>query len=41
MADPDRRRDDLRLTVTMAEPGPEDADRLALVVALGTQTLVD
>ncbi|GAA2331380.1 helix-turn-helix transcriptional regulator [Dactylosporangium salmoneum] len=33
--------DDLRITVYTAEPGTEDADRLALAVVLGTQTLVD
>lgn len=32
--------DDLRLMVYTAEPGTEDADRLALAVVLGTQTLV-
>jgi transcriptional regulator with XRE-family HTH domain len=32
--------DDLRITVYTAEPGTEDADRLALAVVLGTQTLV-
>ena len=33
--------DDLRILVYTAEPGTEDADRLALAVVLGTQTLVD
>jgi transcriptional regulator with XRE-family HTH domain len=33
--------DDLRITVYTAEPGTEDADRLALAVVLGTQSLVD
>jgi transcriptional regulator with XRE-family HTH domain len=33
--------DDLRITVYTAEPGTEDADRLALAVVLGTQTLVE
>jgi transcriptional regulator with XRE-family HTH domain len=33
--------DDLRITVYTAEPGTEDADRLALAVVLGTQALVD
>jgi transcriptional regulator with XRE-family HTH domain len=33
--------DDLRIMVYTAEPGTEDADRLALAVVLGTQTLVD
>ncbi|MFF6811139.1 helix-turn-helix transcriptional regulator [Streptomyces sp. NPDC012403] len=32
--------DDLRITVYTAEPGTEDAERLALAVVLGTQTLV-
>ncbi|WP_062352913.1 helix-turn-helix transcriptional regulator [Herbidospora yilanensis] len=32
-------RDDLRITVYTAEPGTEDADRLALAVVLGTQSL--
>jgi transcriptional regulator with XRE-family HTH domain len=31
--------DDLRLTVYTAEPGTEDADRLALAAVLGTQSL--
>jgi hypothetical protein len=29
--------DDLRITVYTAEPGTEDADRLALAIVLGTQ----
>lgn len=33
--------DDLRIMVYTAEPGTEDAERLALVVVLGTQSLVD
>ena len=33
--------DDLRITVYTAEPGTEDAERLALAVVLGTQTLLD
>lgn len=33
--------DDLRAMVRTAEPGTEDAERLALAVVLGTQTLVD
>jgi transcriptional regulator with XRE-family HTH domain len=33
--------DDLRITVYTAPPGTEDAERLALAVVLGTQTLVD
>ncbi|HEX5204531.1 MAG TPA: helix-turn-helix transcriptional regulator [Actinoplanes sp.] len=32
--------DDLRITVYTAEPGTEDAERLALAIVLGTQTLV-
>ncbi|GLY03827.1 MULTISPECIES: helix-turn-helix transcriptional regulator [Actinoplanes] len=32
--------DDLRITVYTAEPGTDDADRLALAVVLGTQSLV-
>jgi hypothetical protein len=32
---------DLRITVYTAEPGTEDAERLALAVVLGTQALVD
>ncbi|GAA0461267.1 transcriptional regulator [Paractinoplanes deccanensis] len=32
--------DDLRITVYTAEPGTEDAEKLALAIALGTQTLV-
>ncbi|GAB2578229.1 helix-turn-helix transcriptional regulator [Microlunatus antarcticus] len=32
--------DDLRLMVYTAEPGTEDAERLALAIVLGTQTLV-
>jgi hypothetical protein len=31
--------DDLRITVYTAEPGTEDAERLALAVVLGTQSL--
>ena len=33
--------DDLRITVYTAEPGTEDAERLALAVVLGTQSLID
>ncbi|MFI5915979.1 helix-turn-helix transcriptional regulator [Dactylosporangium sp. NPDC051541] len=33
--------DDLRIMVYTAEPATEDADRLALAIVLGTQTLVD
>jgi transcriptional regulator with XRE-family HTH domain len=33
--------DDLRITVYTAEPGTEDAERLALAIVLGTQTLVE
>jgi transcriptional regulator with XRE-family HTH domain len=32
--------DDLRITVYTAEPGTDDADRLALAVVVGTQSLV-
>jgi hypothetical protein len=31
----------VRLMVYTAEPGTEDAERLALVTVLGTQTLVE
>jgi MmyB-like transcription regulator ligand binding domain len=31
--------DDLRTMIYTAEPGTEDADRLALAVVLGTQSL--
>jgi transcriptional regulator with XRE-family HTH domain len=33
--------DDLRIMVYTAEPGTEDAERLALAIVLGTQTLVE
>jgi MmyB-like transcription regulator ligand binding domain len=33
--------DELRIMVYTAEPGTEDAERLALAVVLGTQTLVE
>ena len=33
--------DDLRITVYTAEPGSDDAERLALAIALGTQALID
>lgn len=33
--------DDVRIMVYSAEPGSEDADRLALAVVLGTQSLID
>jgi hypothetical protein len=32
--------DDLRITVYTAEPGTQDAERLALAVVLGTQSFV-
>jgi transcriptional regulator with XRE-family HTH domain len=32
---------DLRITIYTAEPGTEDAERLALAIVLGTQSLVD
>ena len=32
---------DLRVMVYTAEPGTEDAERLALAIVLGTQSLVD
>jgi hypothetical protein len=31
----------VRILVYTAEPGTEDADRLALAIVLGTQTLVE
>ena len=31
---------DLHITIYTAEPGTEDADRLALLIVLGTQALV-
>jgi hypothetical protein len=31
---------DLRIMIYTAEPGTEDAERLALIAVLGTQTLV-
>ena len=31
---------DLHITIYTAEPGPEDAERLALLIVLSTQTLV-
>lgn len=34
-------RDDLRIMVYTAEPGSDDAERLALAIVLGTQSLVD
>lgn len=34
-------RDDLRITIYTAEPDTDDADRLALAIVLGTQSLVD
>jgi transcriptional regulator with XRE-family HTH domain len=34
-------RDDLRIMVYTAEPGTEDAERLALAIVLGTQALTD
>jgi transcriptional regulator with XRE-family HTH domain len=33
--------DDLRITIYTAEPGTQDAERLALAIVLGTQSLVD
>jgi transcriptional regulator with XRE-family HTH domain len=33
--------DDLRIMVYTAEPGTDDAERLALAIVLGTQTLID
>jgi transcriptional regulator with XRE-family HTH domain len=33
--------DDLRITVYTAEPGGDDAERLALAIVLGTQALID
>jgi hypothetical protein len=33
--------DDLRITVYTAEPGTDDAERLALAIVVGTQELVD
>lgn len=33
--------DDLRITMYTAEPGTEDADRLALAIVLGTQAMAD
>ena len=33
--------DDLRITVYTAEPGTEDAERLALAIVLGTQALIE
>jgi transcriptional regulator with XRE-family HTH domain len=33
--------DDLRITIYTAEPGTDDADRLALAIILGTQELID
>jgi hypothetical protein len=33
--------DDLRIMIYTAEPDTEDADRLALAIVLGTQSLVD
>lgn len=33
--------DDLRITIYTAEPGTDDADRLALAIVLGTQSMVD
>ena len=31
---------DLHITIYTAEPGPEDAESLALLIVLSTQTLV-
>lgn len=33
--------DDLRITIYTAEPESEDAERLALAIVLGTQSLVE
>jgi hypothetical protein len=33
--------DDLRIMIYTAEPDTEDADRLALAIVLGTQSLID
>lgn len=33
--------DDLRMMVCTAEPGTEDAERLAFALVLGAQTLVE
>jgi len=33
--------DDVRIMAYTAEPGTQDADRLALAIVLGTQELVD
>jgi hypothetical protein len=33
--------DDLRITIYTAEPETEDAERLALAIVLGTQSLID
>jgi len=33
--------DDLRITTYTAEPGTDDADRLALAIVLGTQSMID
>jgi hypothetical protein len=33
--------DDLRIMIYTAEPETEDAERLALAVVLGTQSLID
>jgi hypothetical protein len=33
--------DDLRIMLFTAEPGTEDAERLALATVLGTQSLID
>src|ERR1700677_641910 len=33
--------DDLRITIYTAEPGTQDAERLALAIVLGTQALID
>jgi hypothetical protein len=32
--------DDIRITVYTAEPGTDDAERLALAIILGTQELI-
>jgi hypothetical protein len=33
--------DDLRIAIYTAEPGTQDAERLALAIVLGTQALID
>jgi hypothetical protein len=33
--------DDIRIMIYTAEPGSDDAERLALAIVVGTQSLVD